>query len=109
MSWGAWGGLCGLHRAKSCRCRAWAVTGDGMGFNAAAGAASYVQVAYGEVTVATTGENLPLLTGTLCSIAVSAIVCITVGHATPSCCHVSLGQRKARTVRGCDPANNTCF
>ena len=33
------------------------------------------------MTVATTGENLPLLTGTLCSIAVSAIVCIVVSPA----------------------------
>jgi hypothetical protein len=39
-----------------------------------------VQVAYGAVTVDTTGENGPLLTGTLCSILVSAFVCIVVGH-----------------------------
>ncbi len=41
------------------------------------------QVAYGSVTIATTGENGPLLAGSLCSILVSAFVCIVVCSLRP--------------------------
>ena len=39
-------------------------------------------MAYGAITVQTTGQNYPLLTGALCSICISAIVCAAVrpGH-----------------------------
>ena len=39
-------------------------------------------MAYGAITVETTGQNYPLLTGALCSICISAIVCAAVrpGH-----------------------------
>lgn len=39
---------------------------------------NFAQVAYGAVTVETTGQNEPLLTGSLCSICISAAVCVAV-------------------------------
>ena len=44
--------------------------------------AGIVQVAYGAITVATTGENNPLLAGSICSIGISAIVCTAVSPGT---------------------------
>ena len=43
-----------------------------------------MQVAYGAITVATTGENNPLLAGSICSIGISAIVCTAVSPCTVS-------------------------
>ena len=40
-----------------------------------------LQIAYGSITVDTTGQNDPLLTGALCSICISAIVCTAVSSA----------------------------
>ena len=42
-----------------------------------------MQVAYGAITVATTGENNPLLAGSICSIGISAIVCTAVRPLPP--------------------------
>lgn len=52
------------------------------GLDSSAATCHGLQVAYGAITVETTGQNYPLLTGALCSICISAIVCAAVrpGH-----------------------------
>ncbi|CAL5219522.1 g1369 [Coccomyxa viridis] len=64
--------------------RAGAVSGALSGF--ACGIISWLacaKIAYGAITVETTGQNDPLLTGTLCSICISALVCTAVSLIWP--------------------------
>ena len=57
-------------------------------------------MAYGTITVATTGENNPLLAGSICSIGVSAIVCTAVSPSTlPRAHSVQLAHAHKRALQ----------
>ena len=45
---------------------------------------AYAKIAYGEVTVATTGMNYPVLTGSIVSLGMSSLVCVALVSAVCS-------------------------